>query len=60
MSYQSLPGMSRQADTALVQAALTAADYGFTDLSDNELAKDHARHFGGGRAPSVAHERLYR
>jgi threonine dehydratase len=30
------------------------------DLSDNEMAKLHVRHLVGGRAPSAAHEVLYR
>jgi threonine dehydratase len=30
------------------------------DLTDNEMAKVHIRHMVGGRAPQIAHERLYR
>lgn len=31
-----------------------------TDLSDNELAKDHLRHLMGGRPENVPDERLFR
>ncbi|KAG5189185.1 l-threonine ammonia-lyase [Tribonema minus] len=60
LSYQSLPGVARAADAAVVLDSLTGAGYRVMDLSDNELAKDHARHFVGGRAHAVANERLYR
>jgi len=30
------------------------------DITDNEMAKSHARYFAGGRSPAVLHERLYR
>lgn len=30
------------------------------DFSENEMAKLHVRHMVGGRAPGIAHERLYR
>jgi threonine dehydratase len=29
-------------------------------IYSTSIQQDHARHFVGGRAPSVAHERLYR
>lgn len=38
---------------------LVAADYGYRDLSDNEVAKEHLRHMVGGRAPSGLREELY-
>jgi threonine dehydratase len=38
---------------------LTQAGYGVVDLTDNELAKLHIRHMVGGRAASVANERLF-
>jgi threonine dehydratase len=43
-----------------VIAALRAAGYGVTDMSDNEIAKLHVRYMVGGHAKSVANERLYR
>ncbi|MCH7636333.1 MAG: threonine ammonia-lyase, biosynthetic [Proteobacteria bacterium] len=40
----------------------TLRDAGYTveDLSDNEMAKLHVRHMVGGRAASIANERLFR
>ena len=38
---------------------MRANEYDVTELSDNELAKSHLRHLGGGRA-NVADERLIR
>ena len=40
----------------------TLRDSGYTveDLSDNEMAKLHVRHMVGGRAASIANERLFR
>lgn len=37
-----------------------AAGYALTDLSDNEVAKEHLRHLVGGRADALADERLFR
>jgi threonine dehydratase len=44
-----------------VAAKLRAANYGVTDMTDNEIAKLHVRYMVGGHANgSVANERLYR
>ncbi len=44
-----------------VIAALKAAGYGVTDMTDNEIAKLHVRYMVGGHANgNVANERLYR
>jgi len=44
-----------------VIAALRAAGYGVTDMTDNEIAKLHVRYMVGGHVNgSVANERLYR
>nr|WP_147079846.1 threonine ammonia-lyase, biosynthetic [Methylobacterium haplocladii] len=53
-----LPG-GKPEKRALV-AALTAEGYAVHDLSDNEMAKVHARYMVGGRAEGLADERLYR
>jgi len=39
---------------------LRDAGYRVKDLSDNELAKLHARHMVGGRSPGIANERIFR
>lgn len=41
-------------------AVLKEAGYPVIDLTDNELAKLHIRHLGGGRTVSEANEELYR
>lgn len=41
--------VSGQEDRAATIAGLEGAGYSVTDLSDNELAKAHLRHFAGGR-----------
>ncbi len=46
---------TRQLLRTLNEAGLKAQDF-----SDNEMAKLHVRHLVGGRAPTVAHELLYR
>ncbi|ODC04751.1 PLP-dependent threonine dehydratase [Terasakiispira papahanaumokuakeensis] len=43
----------------LVQA-LQSAGYPVIDLTDNELAKLHIRHLGGGRSPNAGDEAVYR
>jgi threonine dehydratase len=48
------------ADRAQVLAAIRAAGFPATDLSDDEMAKLHVRYMVGGRAPGLAHERLFR
>ncbi|TVP54308.1 MAG: threonine ammonia-lyase, biosynthetic [Halomonadaceae bacterium] len=40
-------------------AELKAMDYGVTDLTDNDLAKQHIRHMVGGHAPSVENEKVF-
>ncbi|OHV09012.1 threonine ammonia-lyase, biosynthetic [Kushneria phosphatilytica] len=47
-------------DRIAVIEQLRAADYPVEDLTDNELAKLHIRHLGGGRTPWTANEQLYR
>ncbi|MEL6983026.1 MAG: threonine ammonia-lyase, biosynthetic, partial [Actinomycetota bacterium] len=39
---------------------LKANGYEVVDLTDNELAKVHIRHLGGGAEPEIGDERLYR
>lgn len=54
MSFQpSTSAVSFVDDVAGVAAELRAHGFGVTDLSDNSLAKTHARHLAGGRAPSL-------
>jgi threonine dehydratase len=48
------------ADRAQVLAAIGAAGFPATDLTDDEMAKLHVRYMVGGRAPGLAHERLFR
>jgi threonine dehydratase len=48
------------ADRAQVLAAIAAAGFPATDLTDDELAKLHVRYMVGGRAPGLADERLFR
>jgi threonine dehydratase len=52
--------VSGKEDTATTVAGLEAAGYGVTDLSDNELAKAHLRHFAGGRSGKPDEEALFR
>lgn len=47
-------------DRVAVFNHLTHADYPVLDLTDNELAKLHARHMVGGHARNIADERLFR
>ena len=41
-------------------ATLRRHGYATLDMTDNEMAKLHVRHLVGGRAPTAAHEILYR
>ena len=61
LSYQAKGESSekRSADQAGVLRALNAAGFEASDLRDNELAKAHLRHLGGGRV-TVPGERLIR
>ena len=43
-----------------ILASLTNAGYPVVDLTDNEMAKLHARHMVGSPAASIGHERVYR
>jgi threonine dehydratase len=43
-----------------VTAALRAAGYSITDMTDNEMAKLHVRFMVGGHARGIEHEVLYR
>ncbi|WP_088560256.1 threonine ammonia-lyase, biosynthetic [Arboricoccus pini] len=43
-----------------IAQALRAEGYSVVDLSDNEMAKVHARYMVGGRVEGIAHERIYR
>jgi threonine dehydratase len=47
-------------DSAKVISKLTDKGYEVMELSNNEMAKVHARHLAGGRAPNVKNEVLYR
>jgi len=47
-------------ETAAILKKLERHRMRTVDLSDNELAKLHVRHLGGGRAPHAEHELLYR
>jgi len=49
-----------RADALGLAEGLRAAGYETIDLSDDELAKLHARHMVGGRAPEAAGERVVR
>jgi len=49
----------KQSDADAAMGAMRADGLEVTDLRDNELAKSHLRHLGGGRA-HAAHERLIR
>jgi len=49
-----------RADTEATIAGLEGAGYGVTDLSENELAKAHLRHFAGGRSTKPDERALFR
>ena len=61
LSYQAkgMNAETRLADTAGVLTSLRQAKFVVSDLRDNEMAKAHLRHLGGGRA-GVPNERLIR
>ncbi|KAL6058877.1 threonine deaminase [Balamuthia mandrillaris] len=50
----------RQTEVEEVIASLLAKGMKAMDLSNNEMAKCHARYLAGGRSPSVSNERLLR
>ncbi|CAM9276467.1 unnamed protein product [Ascophyllum nodosum] len=60
ISFQAKPGIARQDDALTVIHDLRSRGMSVMDLSSNELAKVHARHMVGGRAPNVKNELLYR
>eukprot|EP00752_Nemacystus_decipiens_P004133 g3782.t1 len=60
VSFQALAGTSRKDDALSVIKGLRSKGMEVMDLSSNELAKAHARHMVGGRAPNVMNELLYR
>ena len=62
ISYQSRGGSvaAQDEDAREVKADLVASGLEPTDLTDNEMAKAHARYLAGGRAPNVQCERLHR
>uniref|UniRef100_A0A6B2L2A2 Threonine dehydratase n=1 Tax=Arcella intermedia TaxID=1963864 RepID=A0A6B2L2A2_9EUKA len=47
-------------DASKVLDKLREKEYEVIELSDNEMAKVHARHLAGGRSPNVKNEVLYR
>ena len=49
---------SRESELASVSSRLNSSGMRMTDISDDELAKTHVRHFAGGRT-NVSDERLY-
>ena len=53
-------GVDSRADALAVADALRAAGYETVDLSDDEMAKLHARHMVGGHAPEAVGERVVR
>lgn len=50
VSFQALSGQAIKQDKFVVQDVFRQNGYGVEDLSDNELAKSHARHMAGGRS----------
>ena len=60
ISYQCPPGSVRGEDKKEVVNQIQNNGFEVVDLSDNEMAKAHARYLAGGRAPHVQHERLIR
>jgi threonine dehydratase len=49
VSFQPPPGHGVEEDKPSIVNLLTQAGFNVTDLSGNEMAKDHARHLAGGR-----------
>ena len=54
MSFQALTGKKIEEDKVSIIATLGAKGFAVTDLSDNEMAKSHARHLAGGRRAFVS------
>lgn len=49
VSFQALSGRSLEEDKIAIKESFESRDFQVTDLSDNEMAKSHARHLAGGR-----------
>uniref|UniRef100_A0A7S2V5T1 ACT-like domain-containing protein n=1 Tax=Fibrocapsa japonica TaxID=94617 RepID=A0A7S2V5T1_9STRA len=58
LSFQTPPGKDKEEDVQEVIRSLAEKGFQGTCLSSNEMAKVHARHLAGGRAPEVTNERL--
>lgn len=54
VSFQALTGKKIEEDKVNIIATLGAKGFAVTDLSDNEMAKSHARHLAGGRRAFVS------
>jgi threonine dehydratase len=54
VSFQALTGKKIEEDKVSIIATLGAKGFAVTDLSDNEMAKSHARHLAGGRRAFVS------
>ena len=53
VSFQALTGKKIEEDKVNISAVLGANGFSVTDLSNNEMAKSHARHLAGGRRAHV-------
>ena len=49
VSFQALSGRSLEEDKVAIKESFESRDFQVTDLSENEMAKSHARHLAGGR-----------
>ena len=54
VSFQALTGKKIEEDKVNISAVLGTNGFSVTDLSNNEMAKSHARHLAGGRRAYVA------
>lgn len=54
VSFQALTGKKIEEDKVNISAVLGTNGFSVTDLSNNEMAKSHARHLAGGRRAHVA------
>lgn len=52
--------IARRGDSADIAAALEEQGFSVTDLTNNEVSKQHIRYMVGGRSPLAAGERLFR
>jgi threonine dehydratase len=53
-------GVSSTVDKATFVQKMHTKHYNFTDLSAEDIAKEHVRHMIGGVAPAASHEHFYR